>query len=713
MAVSGRAIASLAGNVSSVVTAPEGLPSRPSETTEPSRASRAGLSGDFLLGFVGAVVLTAVVFLAGGGNDLAPNTWVQGGLVLLAALTGAGALIVGGRGRAWGAWALLAFGALAALTYASIGWSVQPHDSWLEANRTLSYVAAFATALLLARIAPGRWRAAIGAVATAATVTCGYGLLAKVFPGTLDPADPVGRLQVPFYYWNAVGLMGAIGLPACLWAGARRERSRVLRALVPPAIVILLSALILSLSRGAVLVAVVGLATWFALAPLRLRSVLVLLVAAPGTAAISAWGVAHRGISADKMSEATRVSAAHGFGVVVLVALVLTALGGVAAQIALDRVVPSASVRRRLGAVLIGLVAIVPVAGVVAIADSSRGLTGEISHLWRSLTNPRGGAPDQAGRLTTLSNTRGNYWRVALRVGEHHPLAGVGAFGFATAQTRYGGSSSPDYVVENAHGYVFQTFADFGAIGLAISLAALITWLLAATRTFELAWHRRRPQLPRPPPGAARSPEFAGLVALLAIVLTFGVHSAIDWTWFIPGDAVIALACAGWVAGRGPLSRPVGRLRRRRALLRSPALVAVIALVALLTVGSLWAIAQPLRSSNAYWAAIDAASNGNATAALADAHSAASEEPVSIDPLFLLSRLESTLHRPALARQALTEAVSRQPANPQTWEQLGCYDLGLGLRALALGELHQALTLVPAQTQIRTDPSGFCDSLER
>ncbi len=36
--------------------------------------------------------------------------------------------------------------------------------------------------------------------------------------------------------------------------------------------------------------------------------------------------------------------------------------------------------------------------------------------------------------------------------------------------------------------------------------------------------------------------------------LTFGVHSFVDWTWYVPGLACTALLCAGWLAGRGPLA---------------------------------------------------------------------------------------------------------------------------------------------------------------
>ena len=74
-----------------------------------------------------------------------------------------------------------------------------------------------------------------------------------MFPGTLDPRDPFGRLRAPFDYWNAVGLMAAIGLPGCLWAGARREHRPLTRALAVSAIGVLLDTLVLCYSRGALL----------------------------------------------------------------------------------------------------------------------------------------------------------------------------------------------------------------------------------------------------------------------------------------------------------------------------------------------------------------------------------------------------------------------------------------------------------------------------
>ncbi len=106
----------------------------------------------------------------------------------------------------------------------------------------------------------------------ATVVVCGYALLAKVFPATLNADDTLGRLRVPFGYWNATGLMAALGLPVCLWAGTRPATGRVLRSLTVPALALLLTTLTLSYSRGALLAAVIGLGCWFVLVPLRLRA---------------------------------------------------------------------------------------------------------------------------------------------------------------------------------------------------------------------------------------------------------------------------------------------------------------------------------------------------------------------------------------------------------------------------------------------------------
>ncbi|MBV9000986.1 MAG: O-antigen ligase family protein, partial [Solirubrobacterales bacterium] len=590
-------------------------------------------------------------------------------------------------GRAWGGGTLLLFGALAALTFASIGWSVDPSTSWVEANRTLSYLAAFGSAIALARLAPARWRAVIGAVALCAAVVSAYALLAKVFPSTFDPSTPVGRLRAPFGYYNATGLMAAFGLPACLWAGARRDHSVALRALSVPVTGILVAVLLLSVSRGALLAAVVGLGCWFVLVPLRLRAALVLGLGAAGAAAMGLWAFSHHALTHDYQPLHARTTAGHEFGVVVLVSLILLTIAGFLMVIGMDRVSTSPTGRRRIGTALVVLVALVLVGGLVALAGSTRGFTGEVSHIWTKLTSTRGAVNDNPGRLVELSNSRPLYWSEGLKVGEHSLLKGVGALGYAVARERY---ASQNVSAGHAHSFVIETFADFGLIGIALSLALLVAWGVAVARTL-------RPWTRVPTEHAA---EHAGLLTLFALVLIFGIHSAIDWTWFFPGVAVSALVCAGWLAGRGPLAQPIGRSSARRHLTRAPAAAALTAAIAAAAIFAAWVIWQPLRSANADAAANVAAIKSETSPALADARTAASVDPVATQPLWELAAIYEAAGDLSAARSELLKAVSVAPSNPQTWSQLAAFDLGHHQPRLAGSELHRASELDPSNPSI-------------
>ncbi len=162
-----------------------------------------------------------------------------------------------------------------------------------------------------------------------------------------------------------------------------------------------------------------------------------------------------------------------------LVVLLVCAVLGWLISSPMERVVIPPLVRRRVGVALLCAVALLPVGGGIALAASSRGFTGEISHFWSTVTNPNGGTGDQPGRLVQLSNSRPHYWSVGLKVGAHHPLIGAGELGFSTAYTRY---SADRWAVGHAHSYVVQTFADLGAVGIVLSLALLLGWAAAAAR---------------------------------------------------------------------------------------------------------------------------------------------------------------------------------------------------------------------------------------
>ena len=141
---------------------------------------------------------------------------------------------------------------------------VQPDWSWFGANQLLSYLSAFAGAVALGRLAPRRWPALVGGLATAMTALCVYALLAKVFPSTLASANDYGRLLAPFGYWNAIGVAAALGLAPALWAATRPSGPTALRALTIPAMTLMITVIALSYSRSAALVGVVAVAAWVA-----------------------------------------------------------------------------------------------------------------------------------------------------------------------------------------------------------------------------------------------------------------------------------------------------------------------------------------------------------------------------------------------------------------------------------------------------------------
>ena len=664
--------------VPSLRVAPPGGASAKARARGRATAWLGGLSVDVVLGIGLAAGLAAIAFVTTGGEDLGPNTWTEIVLTIIGAGLATAVLVIGAPGRAWGGATVALFALFAALTAASISWSVQPNNSWIEAGRTLSYLAVFAGGAALARLLPARWAAVVGAIAVLATVISGYALLVKVFPAALDAADQFGRLQAPFQYWNATGLIAALGLAPCLWAGARRERARLLRAFAIPAVSILLTVIVLSYSRGALLVAALGLACWFATVPLRLRGALVLILGSLGAGAITVFTLATPSLTHNQVALHSRVHAGHAFGVVLLLVLVLAMIAGLVAAYAMDRVAAPEAVRRRLGVALLVAVALVPVGGIVALAGSSRGLTGEVSHLFSTLTNTKGGASNTPARLVNLGNTRARYWSEGVKVGEHALLKGVGALGYETAVTRY---TTDTTVVPHAHSFVVQTFADFGLIGIAVMLALITAWALATRRTL-----RRRDS-------DWNTGERAGLFTMLAVVVTFGAHSAIDWTWFVPGVALPGLLCAGWLAGRGPSADGVGLAAQRRRLVDSPGLGAATIVIAAVTLLCLWAVWQPLRAEDADNAAITAFAAGDTKAALDDAHTATARDPLTVDPLFQLAAMYTAIGDPQAARDELLSAVSRQPQNPQTWLQLGEFYLQEHEPAAALGPLGRAKSL--------------------
>jgi tetratricopeptide (TPR) repeat protein len=244
---------------------------------------------------------------------------------------------------------------------------------------------------------------------------------------------------------------------------------------------------------------------------------------------------------------------------------------------------------------------------------------------------------------------------------------------------------------------------------------------------------------------------------MLCIVIVFGVHSFADWTWYVPGDALVALLCAGWLAGRGPmpagnimapagspaavvdmamgaseqadaLAQGNGQATDRQPVsaashperpspawggpspawggLRLPSareLGAVRVGIAIAAVaGALlaaWTEWQPQRSVDASERALILLPH-NPVAARAAAQAGVDRDSLSAQALFTLSAVEHATGESALARATLRKAVRLQPSNPRTWLTLGQYDMASNPRE-AVNELRAAVYLDPESIPIQ------------
>lgn len=447
----------------------------------------------------------------------------------------------------------------------------------------------------------------------------------------------------------------------------------------------------LSYSRGALLALIVGCAFWFAVVPLRLRGFAVLASGAAAGIAVIVWAFGQDALSKDKVPLDLRDQVGHQLGIAVLWMLIALLVVGLAVGFYASRRSLSLGARRRIGIGILVVLALVPVGVAGALAGSHRGLGGSLSHAWDTLTNPNAKLPsNDPGRLTAVGSVRARYWNDGFKIFADHAGIGVGAGGYDTARLHY---RTDNINVAHAHGYVVQTLADRGVLGLVLSLAALAALAVA----ISLATGLRRG-------GAAlrTTPERVGLLTLTTVIVVFGVHSFVDWTWFVPGVTIPALLAGGWLAGRGALELPpripTRMVARLRAGLDSRARLSAAVFAIGLGACAAWAAWQPQRSLDAGDQALAAitANPPKVGTARELAHRAHQRDPVAVDPYFAQSVIETKAGDLPGAQAALERAVRLQPANPGTWLALANFQVvQLHQPAAAKRTLAAALYLDP------------------
>ena len=391
----------------------------------------------------------------------------------------------------------------------SLAWAPLAGAAIGNVQRLLLYVGAFVLAVGVSRL-PAALRAVEPALAAGATVVIGYGLSQRLLPGliTLDHSTRAnGRLEQPVTYWNGEGALAAVGFVLCARLAGDRSRPGWMRMVAAAATAPLGAGIYLTFSRGALAAAVVGLIVLVALAPERgqLRASAVAL----GSGALAA-------LACGLLPEVSKLSGTladrERDGAILLVVLVLIA--GAAALVArTGALAPGAPPQvlpfgRRLVAVA-GVAVLLAAAGLVV-----GGLREKPSAADLSASN--------AGRFTSVSSNRYDYWRVGARAFVHHPVEGLGSGGFRAYWLEQ--RSIREAVLE-LHSIEVEMGAELGIVGL-LSLLLLVGGVAAAGRE-ALTRHG----------AVAAGPAAAALAWLL--------HASIDWDWQLPAVSLPAIVLAG------------------------------------------------------------------------------------------------------------------------------------------------------------------------
>ena len=491
------------------------------------------------------------------------------------------------------------------------------------------------------------------------------------------------------------------------------------RTLAYPALGLVLVCLMLAYSRGALLALAIGLIAWFAVVPLRLRGAVALLVPAAAAAVVVAWAFGQDGLTEDRLANAVRADAGAELGLMLVLMVLVLLAAGLAIGFATATRAPSPRTRVWAGRIVIGALGVALLGGGAGLASASGGIDGQVSTAWRQMTDPDARPPATTpNRLTATASVRARYWREAFKIHAESKAVGIGAGAYGLGRKRFRTSNLD---VQHAHGYAVQTLADLGYVGLGVSLLAALAWIVAALRATGLTGRRRDRGLPW-------DAERVGLATLAVVVLIFGVHSLIDWTWFVPANAVLAFVCAGWVAGRGPLRErleqegPTGaipaaeraghlvpgpRFTVRDRLVRwrpAPYRTGVAAAVLVLAAIVLWTTVQPLRAQHAGDAVTARLAAGEPAAAVDIAERGARRNPLSPEPLWELSAARAAAGDRAGAERALDRAVELQPSSAEAWRRLGRFRLDvLNDPEGALDAFRPALYLDPESAYSQSD----------
>ena len=401
--------------------------------------------------------------------------------------------------------ALLGLFALTALLGISIIWAPLRSVAQADLQRLLLYLGAFLAAVILLRGRQGLRLSELFLASGSLIVSC-YALAARLLPAVVHETaseSAAGRLEQPLTYWNASGVLAAVGLLLAARIAVDSGRTAWVRSAAVASVVPFGLAAYLTFSRGALLAIVVGAILLIVLSRER-QQMRVLVVGICGAVLVSATAAVLPAVRTLQGTDPERQQ--QGF--VLLLVLVAVAAGTIYLSRWWCRR-PDSGLLSAPRALAAGL-AVVVVVGFSAVAAGNGTSNGQ----------PRFGADTR--RLTSFESNRYAYWKVAGRMFIAAPVVGDGSGSFRVVWRRERTILDPAL---DAHSLYIETAAELGLLGL-LALALFIGGVACAGRNVL----------------RVRRAEATGALAALAAL---AVHAALDWDWEMPAVAMVGLLLAG------------------------------------------------------------------------------------------------------------------------------------------------------------------------
>lgn len=575
-----------------------------------------------------ALALAVVVGMGFHNGSYFATSWGWQSIVFLA--LGVTGLVFMVSVPVFGLQALFLAGVAAFVAWVGLSalWTESVPGSVRELERDVVYVSlAFALAVFGRYLSP---RGLTLGILTGITVVAGYALATRLFPTHFAPPEQIFsyQLAVPLGYWNALGLLGAMGMILAVGV-VGHATVPVLRMAAGAATCIIAPATLFTFSRGAWVAAAIGLVAMLALDRRRIDlTAAVVAIAVP--VGLLVWlGVTSWPLTEERATVAEQVQSGRRYALAVVLLACVAAVFGELAHRAIARLDPGPVAERRFGIGLCTATLVVVAALVVSLGGPVRA----VDRGWSAFTGGFNVSEDNLGnRFRSFSNNgRIEHWRVAVEDYRADPILGSGA---GTYEQAWYSLRRNDLTARDAHSLYLEVLAELGPIGLL---------LLTATLAVPFVGYVRARSTPYVPAAAGAYSAFA-------------VHAGIDWDWEVVGLTATALmvGSVGLVAA-GPRSRPWTLRRRPRvAAVFAASLIAAFAFASL--VGN-----REVAASNSSLAA------GNPGAAIQSARRATRTLRWSVEPWLALGYAQRAQGDTLGARASFERATDRDPGNWRAW----------------------------------------------